>query len=149
LKSGECTGPTSLRTLSHRYETDLLRLSIKGAPSFVGEPVWRSTLYGLLEGASERLEIARDDIDGTLAPLGQGAFSLILFDTVPGGAGNVLRIAEAFDDVLTAALDRVRRCECGPETSCYGCLRGFRNQLHHNMLSRGLAEELLRSLSGV
>jgi hypothetical protein len=147
LKSGDCTGPTSLRTLSHRYETDLVRLNIRSGVPFVGEPVWRSALYGLLEGASELLEIARDDIDGTLAPSGRNSFSLILFDTVPGGAGNVLRIAAAFDDVLGAALNRVSRCECGPETSCYGCLRGFRNQLHHDALSRGLAEELLTSLT--
>ena len=31
------------------------------------ESVWLSALYALIEGASESLEISRDDIDGALA----------------------------------------------------------------------------------
>ena len=67
-------------------------------------------------------------------------------DTVPGGGGNVLRIEENLERVIRGALRRVRHCECGPETSCYGCLRGYRNQRDHEMLSRGAAADLLESL---
>ncbi|MFZ2529736.1 MAG: hypothetical protein WAX14_19110 [Rhodococcus sp. (in: high G+C Gram-positive bacteria)] len=34
------------------------------------------------------------------------------------------------------AVDRFTRCDCGIETSCYGCLRSFRNERHHEQLSR-------------
>ena len=72
--------------------------------------------------------------------------SPMLFDAVPGGGGNVLRIEEHLEHVLSAALRRVDDCECGPETSCYGCLRGYRNQRDHEALTRGAAADLLRSL---
>jgi hypothetical protein len=40
-------------------------------------------------------------------------------------------------------------CDCGPETSCYGCLRTQRNERHHEDLSRGSALDVLRELSGL
>jgi len=40
----------------------------------------------------------------------------------------------------------VRRCECGEETSCYGCLRNFRNQAFHEQLRRGDALTFLGRL---
>jgi hypothetical protein len=43
-------------------------------------------------------------------------------------------------------LDRVSECDCGEETSCYGCLRSFRNQRHHEELSRRAAIDVLRPL---
>jgi ATP-dependent helicase YprA (DUF1998 family) len=110
----------------------------------VGE--WRSILYALLEGASDALDISRDDIDGTLYPKAGQKISLVLFDTVPGGAGGALRIARSFRTVLETALQRMARCECGEETSCYGCLRNFRNQAFHDQLRRGDALRFLGPL---
>jgi ATP-dependent helicase YprA (DUF1998 family) len=107
---------------------------------------WRSVLYALLEGASDSLDISRDDIDGTLYPKARRKIALVLFDTVPGGAGGALRIARSFPAVLAAALQRVARCECGEETSCYGCLRNFRNQTFHEHLRRGDALTFLSPL---
>ena len=57
-----------------------------------------------------------------------GGIGIVMFDTVPGGAGGVLRIANAWDQVVDTALARVSACDCGEETSCYGCLRAFGNQ---------------------
>nr|PZN60020.1 MAG: hypothetical protein DIU58_16800 [Sphaerobacter thermophilus] len=48
-------------------------------------------------------------------------------DDVPGGAGHVRRIGRALRPVLVEALEAVRDCSCGAETSCYECLRSFRN----------------------
>lgn len=147
LRAGhDCTGPLDLVDLAHPYETDLLWLDVRPNKIFREEAAWKSVLYALLEAASETLQISRDDIGGTLSPTGPVTKSLVLFDTVPGGGGNVLRIEERLEDVLEAALRRVTECECGPETSCYGCLRGYRNQRDHEILSRGAAAELLTSL---
>ena len=53
------------------------------------------------------------------------------------------RIAGEMAEVFTAAWERVDRCECGEETSCYECLRNFRNQPYHDQLARGLARSFL------
>lgn len=147
LRAGrECTGPLQWVDLAHRYETDLLWLDIKLTTPIAGDGPWKSVLYAVLEAASDTLQLARDDIGGTLSPTGVASKSLVLFDTVPGGGGNVLRIEERLEEVLEAALQRVSSCECGPETSCYGCLRGYRNQRDHEILSRGAAADLLTAL---
>jgi ATP-dependent helicase YprA (DUF1998 family) len=148
LKDGECAGPLAWRSLAHPYETDLLEISFDSIPGLsrmtAGE--WRSMLYALLEGASDSLDISRDDIDGTLYPKAGRKISVVLFDTVPGGAGGALRIARSFPLVLETALGRMARCECGEETSCYGCLRNFRNQIFHEQLRRGDALAFLGRL---
>ncbi|GAA3533295.1 DEAD/DEAH box helicase [Aeromicrobium flavum] len=142
-----CTGPADRLDLAHTYETDLLDLAFSAGLSD-DKDTWKSVLYAIVEAASESLEIARDDIGGTLSPTGMNAWSVSLFDTVPGGAGHVLLVAQNLPKVLRAALGRVENCECGPETSCYGCLRSFSNQRDHDVLSRGRAAELLSTLLG-
>lgn len=104
-----------------------------------------SALYGLLEGAAEGLEIARDDIDGTLDYSDLGT-RIVIYDTVPGGAGNALRIGEQLRNFLQASVRRLDSCGCGEETSCYACLRNYCNQSHHEDLSREAALGLLRPL---
>jgi ATP-dependent helicase YprA (DUF1998 family) len=71
---------------------------------------------------------------------------LVLFDNVPGGAGHVRRVAQQLPEVVQAAWDRVARCECGLETSCYECLRNFYNQWCHDQLQRGRAREFFSGL---
>lgn len=143
-KDKDCTGPLKRRWLSHEYETDVLTVTFGGQAANNGTQ-W-STLYALLEGAAEELGIARDDLDGTIAT-SKSSTRLVLFDTVPGGAGGALRVQESFAAVVRRALSKVTNCECGEETSCYSCLRGFRNQTRHEVLSRGAAMEELQLLS--
>ncbi|MBA2671484.1 MAG: DUF1998 domain-containing protein [Gemmatimonadetes bacterium] len=108
----------------------------------------RSTLYALLE-AVRALDINRGDIDGTLHFAIQGeAPSFVIFDAVPGGAGNAHRIAERLPALFEAAYQRVEKCECGEETSCYNCLRNYRNQLWHDRISRRDALHVLRRVTG-
>ncbi|MEU3014977.1 DEAD/DEAH box helicase [Nocardia asteroides] len=134
----ECSGPLEVVSLAHRYETDVAEITFSSEFVYTpeAEARWLSVLYALLEGASEALEISRDDIDGTLSWSLDGRRSIVLFDTVPAGAGASKQIAAELDRVLQAAATRVAECDCGPETSCYGCLRSFRNERHHDKLSR-------------
>lgn len=146
LRNQPCAGPQRLVDLAHSYETDLLTLNID-LPGFQGtQDAWKSVLYAVVEASCEVLEIARDEIGGSLAPVGTDQWSLALFDAVSGGAGHVIQIEGNLDQVLGAALRRVSNCECGPETSCYGCLRSYNNQRDHDQLSRGAAEQILRRL---
>ena len=112
---------------------------------------WLSLLYALLEGASESLEISRDDLDGCLYPYEGDPTkpAIILFDDVPGGAGHVKRIIENKNGLrllLDKSIDKVNCSRCGEETSCYNCLRNYRNQYCHNELKRGLVKEFLGQL---
>lgn len=150
LKGNRCTGPLAHLSLAHRYETDIVEISF-GARLDIGrssEQVRYSLLYALLEGASSALDISRDDIDGATFRRTAGTMALVLFDTVPGGAGGASRIASSFPQVLTAAHARVDSCDCGAETSCYSCLRNYRNQHFHDRLRRDAALRALESLLG-
>lgn len=146
LRNQPCAGPQRLVDLAHSYETDLLTLEID-LPGFQGtQDAWKSVLYAVVEASCEVLEIARDEIGGSLSPVGADRWSLALFDAVSGGAGHVIQIEANLNQVLSAALRRVNTCDCGPETSCYGCLRSYSNQRDHDELSRGAAEQVLRRL---
>ena len=148
LRGKPCTGPLRWRSLAHTYETDILRLRLD-APGLDTRAQWHSLLYAVLEGGADGLEISRADIDGVVHSGADGRSGLVLFDTVPGGAGSVLRIADALDTVIRTAVRRVASCDCGLETSCYGCLRTPRNERHHEDLSRGAALTALESLHGL
>jgi hypothetical protein len=148
LRGKPCTGPLRWRSLAHTYETDILRLRLD-APGLGTIAQWQSLLYAVLAGAADGLEISHADIDGLVHAGADGRSGLVLFDTVPGGAGSVLRIAGALDVVIRTAVRRVAVCDCGLETSCYGCLRTPRNERHHEDLSRGAALTALESLHGL
>ena len=145
----ECNGHLYCSALGHEFQTDVVKLEfrdwIDSRPGF-----WLSLLYGLLEGVSGALDVERQDIDGCLyAPVGSpDSRVLVLFDDVPGGAGHVRRLVResALRDVLEESLHRLELCDCGGEdgdTSCYGCLRNYRNQFYHDDLKRGTVIEFL------
>ncbi|HNB50471.1 MAG TPA: DUF1998 domain-containing protein [Anaerolineales bacterium] len=141
----DCTGPMESLSLGHKFMTDILELKLNGMLAYALEwDTWSSVLYALLEGASAALGIRRDDLDGTLhSYTGGSAPTIVLYDNVPGGAGHVRRIADNLLETVRGAYERVRSDCCGPETSCYECLRNFRNQPYHDLLKRGLAKDFL------
>lgn len=149
----DCYGTLTRFYLGHEFKTDILQLRFEGYAN-VKRGFWLSLLYALLEGASEGLDIDRRDLDGCLYPYaGDPSMpALVLFDEVPGGAGHVRRIArneDALISVLKAALQKLECCECGGEqrnTSCYGCLRNYRNQFCHDELERGIVIDFFNRL---
>lgn len=149
LRNSDCTGPMRQVSLAHAYETDLLDLAFDplSTPPTMTTEAWLSLLYGLLDGSAIGLELSRDDVGGTLYKRPGKQTGIVLFDTVPGGAGGVLRVGQALDKVVAAALERIERCDCGEETSCYGCLRSFSNQRYHDQLSRSGALQALRPMA--
>ncbi len=148
LKKADCRGPARLLDLAHNYETDLLRIDVSPAGLIRDQATHLSVLYAILEAACDTVEISRDDIGGTLTPRSPGNWSLMFHDTVPGGAGHVLALERELPRILNAALRRMSDCDCGEETSCYGCLRSYGNQRHHELLSRGAAKLVLETLLG-
>lgn len=142
----ECSGPSESLDLSYNYQTDLCVLEFYSPGTSKDYNSWLSLLYAVVESACEVLEISRSDIDGSLHPTGVSSWSLVLYDRVPGGAGNVLLIEKNIMKVLRSALSRVSSCDCGEETSCYRCLRNYDNQRYHDRLSRGEALKLLNGM---
>jgi len=133
--------------LGHTFKTDVLSISFDQPKSEVSdESFYFSLLYALLEGASQALGIRRQDLEGCLYPSEEGVM-LILFDNVPGGAGHVKRLMEKqnLHEALDSALARVKKCNCGRETSCYGCLRNYQNQFCHEQLRRGVVLDFLEN----
>lgn len=121
--------------IGHEYLTDILQLHFEGYVNHE-KAFWLSLLYAILEGASKELDIERQDLDGCLHSY-TGDPVLVFFDNVPGGAGHVQRIAKdeaTLISVLKSTLQRLEKCKC--DTSCYGCLRNYRNQFCHDELNR-------------
>lgn len=148
--------PETLRpevSLGHEFVTDVLRMQFHTALDGDIEPTWfaHSLAYALVEGAAEMLEVPTTDLNATVAysaEHGQTA-PIILYDNVPGGAGLVARLEHK--DVLRACIEAAEKrvagnCGCDESTSCYGCLRSYRNQFAHQHLQRGSVCEYLNMI---
>ena len=140
-------------SLGHEFATDVLRMQFLTRPTVMDlEPIWfaYSLAYAVVEGAAEILEVTLYDLNATVA-YGSDHFipPIILYDNVPGGAGLVARLEEKdiLRRTLGSALTRVGgACKCGEDTSCYGCLRSYRNQFAHQNLRRGPVMHYLEML---
>ena len=134
-------------SLGHTFSTDILKIKLPMHEVKVDTPEGMpakdqllSVLFAVLEGASNALDISRNDINGCI---GEGN-ELILFDDTAGGSGFVKQIFSHFEEVLKAARNKVSGiCGCAEETSCYGCLRNYSNQYYHDDISRGMAFKYL------
>ena len=140
----ECKASTSIRYLAHEYLTDTIEIVVPG----VGEDKDAWSLLSALLASMQHLGISSQDVSGTVRAHGPGGKgkSLVIFDSVPGGAGYSRQIRESLLELFNRALQVTQRCECGEETSCYGCLKSYQNQAHHELLVRGRALNLLEAL---
>ncbi len=131
-------------SLGHEFITDAIQLQFHPTPTQSDDLLWfaYSLSYALLEGAAEVLDIPSNNLNATISSGSQNNAipPIILYDNVPGGAGLVAQL-EDFDtlkDCLQLALDRVTNCTgCTENSSCYSCLRSYRNQFAHRFLQRG------------
>ena len=118
--------------------TDIVRLQF---PRLGGEWDAYSVAYALLLGAATALDVPDTDLNVTIARGDHSKESaIVLYDDVPGGAGLVVQLEResVFDEVLSNARERVQG-NCGCDSSCYGCLRSYRNQFAHPYLDRKAA----------
>jgi hypothetical protein len=150
---GQCQGQVeSDISLGHEFVTDVLQLQFLPLVEPSVDKMWLafSLAYALVEGAAEVLDVPSNDLNTTVShAAGVSLPPLILYDNVAGGAGLVAQLENEslLKRSLEAALNRVRgACGCDDETSCYGCLRGYRNQFAHQNLRRGQAKKYLEAL---
>ena len=139
-----CSGTLERFSLGHELVTDVVRLQF---PGMRGEWDAYSVAYAVLLGAAETLDVPDTDLSVTIAAgINTGESAIVLYDNVPGGAGLVAQLehTEVLREVLTNACQRVQG-NCGCDSSCYGCLRSYRNQFAHPHLDRRIALEFLES----
>ncbi len=148
----DCYGTLEQVSLGHEFVTDVLQLRFHNAPQDGLDviPFAFSLAFAVVEGAAEVLEVPSTDLSTTVTHDSQPPLPpIILYDNVPGGAGLVARLEreEVLRDCLQAALKRVEgACGCATDTSCYGCLRSYRNQFAHQYLQRGPVHQYLASI---
>ncbi len=133
-----CMGTLERFSLGHELVTDVVRLQF---PLVRDQWDAYSVAYAVLLGAADALEVPDTDLNVTITGGDQpGESAVVLYDSVPGGAGLVAQLEreEIFRDVLENAIARVTS-KCGCNTSCYGCLRSYRNQFAHPYLNRHIA----------
>ena len=138
----ECKGTLGRFSLGHELVTDVMRLQF---PRLYGEWDAYSVAYAVLLGAAVTLDVPDTDLNVTITGGDNpGESSIVLYDNVPGGAGLVAQLEreEVFGQVLDNARERVEG-NCGCDSSCYGCLRSYRNQFAHPHLDRNRVLEVL------
>ena len=113
-----------------------------------------SLAYALLSGVTDRLGVPPEDLNVTVKHSDGDpiyVYPILVYDNVPAGAGLVSRLEdqEFMKECLQSALERVSGgCGCGEDTSCYGCLRSYRNQFVHERLQRGPVKRYIEALLG-
>ena len=148
-KPCECGGKLNLIHLGHSYNTDIIKISFNNVKEMYDEESAISVLFAILEGISITYDIERNDIGGILYRTNiSHPYSLILFDTVAGGAGHVKRLTDdkSIFEVLTNSLKKVSQNCCDEDTSCYNCLRTYNNQKLHKHIKRGLAKKAINNI---
>ncbi len=140
--NSDCNGTLDQFSLGHELTTDVVRLQF---PRLNDEWVAYSVAYAILLGAADTLEVPNTDLNVTITVGDRpGESAVVLYDNVPGGAGLVAQLEheDVFERVLSSAAERVKG-GCGCDSSCYGCLRSYRNQFAHVHLDRKQAWEIL------
>lgn len=108
----ECSGTLKPAYLGHSFNTDVLLIELPIIKESEMDPP--SLLYSIIEGASNSLDIDRRELGGAVWGANDKTISLVIYDTVPGGAGHVKRIQNKIVDTLQGALLKVSgQCGCG------------------------------------
>ena len=136
-----CDGRMGRYSYGYELVTDVVRLKF---PYLDNSDAAYSLAYALALGSADALGVPHSDLNVALARANSlsefGSVSIVIYDDVPGGAGFVERLSreDVFIETLEKAKERVNG-DCGCDTSCYGCLRSYRNQFVHTILDRSLA----------
>ncbi len=71
---------------------------------------------------------------------------IFVYDTLPGGAGFSSQLTDSGLELFQRALYLMKTCPENCNSSCYRCLRSFKNKFEHSLLDRHVGAELLEYL---
>jgi ATP-dependent helicase YprA (DUF1998 family) len=131
------------KVLAARETTDVLILdwptdSVEGPLFSLGR--------ALVLAGTRLLELDSRELGLELKPRGSGEFSILLYDTVPGGAGHCFELLELGRDWLNTARTILRGTPSHDEScrrACLECLLDFGGQFQAHLLDRKGALKLL------
>jgi len=148
---GICSGEARSFILGYEFFADVLIFPL--APGIApqdneeAKAFCRTLGKALVVGAQERLEIEQDEIAYFQHPDGAGGWTVVFYETAPGGAGYLEQLAQNLPGWAQAAHDRLFKHDC--EHACYRCLKTARNQFDHALLNKELVRSVLFQLGVV
>jgi ATP-dependent helicase YprA (DUF1998 family)/very-short-patch-repair endonuclease len=148
---GICSGEPRSFILGYEFVADVLIFPL--APGIAPQDHEEANAFcrtlgkALVVGAQERLEIEQDEIAYFHHPDGAGGWTLVFYETAPGGAGYLEQLAQHLRGWAHAAHERLFNHDC--ERACYRCLKSARNQFDHAVLNKELVRSALFQLSVV
>jgi hypothetical protein len=144
-----CTGDPRNYILGYRFSADALVFPLPAglAPSEEEQAnaYCRTLGKALVVGAQELLEIEADEIAYFSHKDGAGGWTLVFYETAPGGAGYLEQLARGLGRWAGAAHERLFEHDC--EKACYRCLKSSRNQFDHALLNKELVRDILFKFS--
>lgn len=156
-----CDGahPTRHIVLGTDFITDIALFSMRVSPPISLKPGHTSTAVALrtlsealAKAACQLLELEPGELMAEHRPAltSDGKIGLeaevFLYDTLPGGAGFSAELCKPGIDLLQAALSLLKACPDNCDSSCYRCLRSFKNKIEHSLLDRHIGAQLLEYL---
>lgn len=154
-----CTGEFVSRgiVLGADFPTDIALFSMKLGSAFRLPPAnsetqtaMRTVCEALSMAACRLLQIEAGEILAEYRPAlnDSGAagtlVEVFLYDTLAGGAGFSPQMVPRASELFETALEILECCPEKCDSSCYRCLRSFRNKLDHSLLDRYVGAQLLR-----
>ncbi len=141
------------------FITDVLLVSVRVetpltlAPGLLATDVaLRTVSEALTKAACTKLGLEAQELQAEYRPAlteaGRDGLEteIYVYDTLPGGAGFVRRVAELGLNIFEIALEILESCPENCDRSCYRCLRSYKNKFEHDLLDRHLGASLLRYL---
>lgn len=160
-KEPMCPGSRTSRhlILGTDFVTDIALFSLRVAAPIKLKPghyptdvALRTLSEALAKAACDLLAIEPGELMAeyrpALTPAGINGLEaeIFLYDTLPGGAGFSTQLASRGDELFTGALNLMKDCRENCDSSCYRCLRSFKNKFEHGLLDRHVGAELLEYL---
>lgn len=160
-RDSTCPGGKTAKgiVLGTDFISDVLLISLQVEPPvslppglLATEVALRTLCEALSKAACLKLELEATEIQAEFRPAlnGRGGDGLeaeiYLYDTLPGGAGFVRQAGRLELQLFGEALRIIELCPDDCDSSCYRCLRSYKNKFEHHLLDRHIAASLLRYL---
>ena len=146
----KCEHRTHINALGTSFVSDVLELRIQLSNALAGEfsdDDWLSVRWAIANAATQVLEIPGSEIGITeLEGSAVSERAILIYDSVPGGAGRAFQLKRLLREVLERAYELVNKDCCSEDSCCYSCLCNYYNQPVHARMTRGGARRILEKL---
>jgi len=146
-----CGGQPVTVAIGHQTRADTLRLAVPGLAELGTEGVaWAWSLaWSIVRGSIRLFDLDEADLDARVLTRREDGreqvMEIVWVDSVLGGSGILREVITRLPEVARSVLEHLRDHDC--PTSCYRCLRTYRNQRVHGLLDWRLVQAQLRATS--